>query len=125
MNMWTLTKQFRFEAAHRLPGHDGKCARLHGHSWVGYVVVEGDKLHATGPKAGMLVDFGDMSKPVKVMVDEHLDHYYLNESTGLDNPTSEEVARWIFDYLATWIPLLKAVVIEETCTSRCEYSPYP
>ncbi len=124
--MWTLKKEFRFEAAHRLPSHDGKCARLHGHSWRGLVVVEGDQLHTRGSKAGMLVDFADVSTPVKEMVDKYLDHYYLNETLGLDNPTSERVAEWVFNYLkfnAAPLPIT-AIVIEETCTSSCEYRPY-
>lgn len=123
--MWTLKKEFRFEAAHRLPNHDGKCARLHGHSWRGLVVVEGHTVHTTGPKAGMLVDFTSISAPVKEMVDKYLDHYFLNETLGLDNPTSEKVAEWVFKYLkfnAAHLPIA-AIVIEETCTSSCEYKP--
>jgi 6-pyruvoyltetrahydropterin/6-carboxytetrahydropterin synthase len=121
--MYRLEKSFRFEAAHKLPHHDGKCARLHGHSWVGRVVVQGRTLWQTGPKQGMVTDYGELSEVIKPLVENYLDHWYLNESTGLENPTSEELARWVYDKLKPSIDNLVAVVIEETCTSRCEYRP--
>lgn len=71
----------------------------------------------------MLMDYGDISKVVQPLVEEHLDHWHLNESTGLENPTSEEVARWVFRRLAKVLPRLSAVIVEETCTSSCEYRP--
>ncbi len=119
---FTLTKQFRFEAAHQLPAHDGKCKRLHGHSWVGRVIVRGTQLHAAGPKAGMLMDFADIKKVVNPIVENLLDHHYLNETLGIENPTSEEVARCVFDLLSGELPGLVAVEIDETCTSSCRYS---
>ena len=119
--MFRLEKEFRFEAAHQLPNHDGKCRRLHGHSWVGRIIVEGPDLHVEGAKAGMLIDYGDLSAMVKPLVEKSLDHYHLNESTGLNNPTSEELARWVYNQLKPDLPLLTAVQIDETCTSRAEY----
>ena len=119
--MFTLTKEFRFEAAHKLPSHDGKCARLHGHSWKMRVELQGDILFAAGPKIGMLQDFGDISTLVRPLVEEKLDHHYLNETTGLENPTSEELARWIYNQLRGIVPQLSAVEIDETCTSSCRY----
>lgn len=111
-------KDFRFEAAHRLPnapeGH--KCRRLHGHSYRVSVRVEG-KLQQP---EGWVLDFariGDAFAPVR----EQLDHYYLNEIEGLENPTSENLARWIWDRLAPELPGLSCVSIEETCTSGCSY----
>ncbi len=121
--MWRLEKTFRFEASHSLPKHDGKCRRLHGHSWIGKVILEDYELHTTGPKAGMLMDFGDVSEVLKPLVEGCLDHWHLNDSTGLDNPTSEELARWIYDRLKPDLPTLVCVRIEETCTSACEYKP--
>lgn len=120
--VWTLKKKFRFEAAHKLPHHDGKCQRLHGHSWVGWVIVEGDKLMDSGAQKGMVLDYGYISSIVKPLVNEYLDHHYLNDTLGLENPTSEEVARWVFDQLSPVIMGLRAVVIEETCTSACIYA---
>ena len=120
--MFELTKEFRFEAAHKLPSHDGKCARLHGHSWKGRVILRGPELHQEGPQAGMLMDFGRIKAAVKDLVEDKLDHHYLNESTGLENPTSEELARWVYHQIEDDLgDLLFAVTIEETCTSSCTY----
>ncbi len=120
---WTLEKEFSFEASHILPDHDGKCSRLHGHSWRGRLVVRGNQLCETGPKSGMLVDFGDLKSAMKKLLDENLDHYHLNDSLKMKSPTSELVAKWIFDQIKPKLPSLVSVVIEETCTSRCTYSP--
>lgn len=120
---WIIGKEFRFEAAHKLPHHDGKCARLHGHSWRGVVYVRGDKLIDSGCKQGMIMDYADISKYIKPLLENYLDHYYLNESTGLENPTSEAIAKWIYEQLETQIPGLVAIRIDETCTSQCIYSP--
>jgi 6-pyruvoyltetrahydropterin/6-carboxytetrahydropterin synthase len=113
-----LVKSFTFEAAHSLPtfpeGH--KCRRLHGHSYRVEITVAGE----VNPAKGYLVDYGDIRdacEPIR----KQLDHYHLNEIEGLENPTSENIARWIWDRLRPRLPLLNRVVIHETCTSRCEY----
>jgi 6-pyruvoyltetrahydropterin/6-carboxytetrahydropterin synthase len=110
-------REFGFEAAHRLPyvpeGH--KCARLHGHSFRVEVRVRG-QVH---PASGMVVDFAEI-KAAFDPLHEVLDHHYLNEVDGLDNPTSENLARWIWDRLARSLPLA-AVVVHETCTSGVRY----
>lgn len=129
--MFTLEKSFTFEASHQLPNHDGKCKRLHGHSWKMAVILKGHALQATGPQQGMLADYGRISAIVKPLVEEKLDHYHLNDTTGLVNPTSEELARWVYDQLKARIHLafgieyvnLHSVRIEETCTSACTYCP--
>jgi 6-pyruvoyltetrahydropterin/6-carboxytetrahydropterin synthase len=90
---------------------------------VGRVIVRGDELIAEGPKTGMVADYADLAAPIQELVESHLDHYHLNDSTALLNPTSEELVRWIYERLAPRIPGLSAVVIEETCTSRCTYTP--
>ena len=120
--MWTLRKTFRFEASHVLPQQGGKCARLHGHSWVLQVEVQGDRLAAAGARAGMVLDYGDISAIVKPLIDGYLDHYHLNDTTGLANPTSEELARWVYDRIAPYLDGLTAVTIHETCTSECRYA---
>ena len=123
MEEWLIYKEFRFEAAHRLPHHDGKCRRLHGHSWVGRVYVRGNKLIKDGSKQGMIIDYGDITQYIQPLLDNFLDHYYLNESMGLENPTSEAIARWIFEKLEKAnLPGLDSVEIRETCTSGCRYS---
>lgn len=119
---WKLEKKFTFEAAHILPHHDGKCGRLHGHSWGGSVLVTSDKLQAFGPKQGMVIDYGEIKAVLSPIIEMYLDHHFLNDSLGLENPTSEEIARWLFKRLQPMLPGLSAVIIEETCTSACIYS---
>ena len=113
-----LSKTFHFEAAHELPtfppGH--KCRRLHGHSFRFDVVVEGE----VDPAKGYLIDYGDIKKAAEPLVDQ-LDHYYLNEIKGLENPTSENLAKWLFERLLPTVPQISAIVVHETCTSGCEY----
>lgn len=111
-------KTFRLEAAHRLPnvpaGH--KCSRLHGHSYRVEIHVTGE----VGHESGWVQDFADISvafEPIR----KRLDHHYLNEVPGLDNPTSENLAVWIWNELSPALPLLSRVVIRETCTSGCSY----
>jgi len=119
---WSIYKEFRFEAAHSLPKHEGKCRRLHGHSWVGRVYVKGHTLCEAGSEKGMLMDFGVIESYIKPIREKYLDHYYLNETTELENPTSEELARWIYEKLElAGLPGLDAVEIRETCTSGCIY----
>jgi 6-pyruvoyltetrahydropterin/6-carboxytetrahydropterin synthase len=113
-----LSKSFRFEAAHDLPtfpdGH--KCRRLHGHSFKFDVVVEGE----VAPEKGYLIDYGDIKRAADPIV-KQLDHYYLNEIPGLENPTSEVLAKWLWDKLRPVLPMLGAIIVYETCTSSCEY----
>ncbi len=113
-----LVKEYRFESAHRLPhvppGH--KCARLHGHSFK-------FEIHVVGPvddKTGWLVDFGDLDTIVMPIV-ERIDHHYLNEIEGLENPTSEVCVKWLFDRIKVGIPYLQAITFHETCDARCIY----
>ena len=122
MPLYTLKKKFMFEAAHFLPHHDGKCRRLHGHSWVGWVEVSGTELKTSGSETGMVQDLGAISAAVKPMVEEYLDHYCLNDKLPLESPTSEAVAQWIFQHLEKEGQVQpSAVTIEETCTSACTY----
>src|SRR5258708_8137192 len=94
-----LTKNFRFEAAHHLPGHRGKCARLHGHSYTLEITLRGPiKLDAGASDDGMVMDFDDLSLLVKQAVIEQLDHQNLNDITGI-RTTAENLAHWIWDTL--------------------------
>lgn len=114
-----IFKEFTFEAAHRLPnvpeGH--KCARLHGHSFRVMVVVQGNR----GETTGWIMDFGDIKTAFKP-VWEQLDHYYLNDISGLENPTSENLAIWIWQQLKPSLPELCRIEIKETCSSGCIYT---
>jgi len=113
-----LYKEFSFEAAHRLPnvpaGH--KCARLHGHSFQVRVTVDGP----VGEQTGWVMDFADLKSAFRPVYDK-LDHRYLNEIVGLENPTSENLARWIWRQLHPTLAGLAEVEVRETCSTGCIY----
>ena len=113
-----IWKEATFEAAHRLPfvpeGH--KCARLHGHSYRVRICASAP----LDPKGGWVRDFADLTgafEPLRLQ----LDHYYLNEIPGLENPTSEVLAHWIWERMKAKLPSLEQVTLFETCDARCEY----
>jgi len=113
-----ITKEFVFEAAHKLtnvpPGH--KCGNLHGHSFRLTLELTGTVDAVTG----WIVDFGDVKNVVKPLYDT-LDHHYLNDIEGLENPTSENIAKWVFLRLKAALPELSAVHVQETCTCGASY----
>ena len=113
-----LVHEFRFEAAHRLPkvvaGH--KCARLHGHSFKVELAIAGP----VNEETGWFIDYYELYDRWKPL-HEKLDHNYLNDVVGLENPTSEFVARWIWNALKPGLPELEQVTLFETCEARCEY----
>jgi 6-pyruvoyltetrahydropterin/6-carboxytetrahydropterin synthase len=114
-----INKVFHIEAAHRLPNlpADHKCSRLHGHSFRVEIHIEGD----VDPELGWVMDFADLKQAFHPLYDQ-LDHHYLNEVPGLENPTSENLACWIWERLQPELPLLSKVVVAETCTSACVYT---
>lgn len=113
-----IFKEFTIEAAHRLPnvpeGH--KCSRLHGHSFKIEIHVSGK----VGKDSGWVMDFADIKRAFQPLY-ERLDHHYLNEIDGLENPTSENLARWIWQKMIEDLPRLSKVIVRETCTSGCVY----
>lgn len=113
-----IFKEFRFEAAHRLPNvHPGhKCARMHGHSYIVVITVSGP----VGSDSGWVRDFSDLAT-AWVPLGQLLDHYTLNDVDGLENPTSENLAVWIWDRIVGALPDLVSVTVRETCTSGCVY----
>jgi 6-pyruvoyltetrahydropterin/6-carboxytetrahydropterin synthase len=113
-----LEKDFALECAHRLPRvpEDHKCARMHGHSFRVTVKVAGE----VDERTGWLQDYAEVSRAF-APVHEALDHRCLNDVAGLENPTSEVLARWIWERLERALPLLAAVTVAETCTARCVY----
>jgi 6-pyruvoyltetrahydropterin/6-carboxytetrahydropterin synthase len=109
-----IWKEFTFDSAHLLPhvpeGH--KCGRLHGHTFKVRVEVAGRV-----DDRGWVMDFADIKTAVQPLIDR-LDHQYLNDIPGLDNPTSENLALWLWDR----IPLeLAGIEVQETCTSGARY----
>lgn len=146
-----VVKEFRFEAAHVLPRHPGKCSRLHGHSWLMRVGVRAP----VNPETGFVVDYCDLKAMVQPIIDRW-DHSYLGavpflvqddryeapeklEASFYGYPSSENlvmyVVRCLLDHMrvhpfpgelvgdASAIPTLSLVEIEETCTSRCTWRP--
>lgn len=114
-----IFKEFHIEAAHWLPnvpqGH--KCGRMHGHSFRIEVHISGP----VDPQLGWVLDFAEI-KEAFAPIEEKLDHRCLNDVPGLENPTSENLARWIWGELRPALPLLSKIVVRETCTSGCVYS---
>ena len=113
-----IFKQFSFDSAHRLPNVPAthKCGRLHGHTYHVSIHVRGK----VDESKGWVMDFGDIKHVVKPII-EQLDHYYLNEIEGLENPTAENIARWMWQRLQPDLPLLSQIEIKETCTAGCIY----
>jgi len=116
--LWEVFTEIRFEAAHFLPhvpeGH--KCRRMHGHSFRVRVILQSDRLR----EEGWLEDFGvtkSRLEPIRLQ----LDHYLLNEIEGLDNPTSENLAAWLWPRVKKVLPALSCIEVLETCTSGCRY----
>jgi 6-pyruvoyltetrahydropterin/6-carboxytetrahydropterin synthase len=107
-----------FEAAHRLPNvpPDHKCYRLHGHSFRVEIRVQGPVEN----ESGWVQDFADLRDAFQPLF-EQLDHNYLNDIPGLENPTSENLARWIWTRLFPSLPGLSAIVVHESCTAGCTY----
>jgi len=115
-----ISKEFTFDAAHWLPnvpeGH--QCGRLHGHTYTVILAVEGD----VDPTLGWVVDFADLKaafKPLEAM----MDHHCLNEIEGLENPTAETMARWIYDRVKPGLPQLADVTVKETPKTASTYRP--
>ena len=113
-----LERTVRFEAAHRLPNvpPDHKCQRLHGHSFRVDIAVSGP----IDPEVGWFLDYAEIDAAFAPLR-EQLDHHYLNEVPGLENPTSENLAVWIWERLVPRLPSLSRLVVHETCNARCIY----
>lgn len=116
-----ISRELRFEAAHHLPHApvEHKCRRLHGHSFVIEVTVGGELREPEG----WIMDFAEIDSVLSPVRSE-LDHRLLNEVSGLANPTSEELARWIWKRVSPGLPpgvRLARVVVRETCQSAASY----
>lgn len=112
-----LFKEFTFEAAHKLPlvPKEHKCFNLHGHSFKIKITIDGPI-----NEMGWVIDFSELKKICSPYI-EQLDHSYLNEIEGLENPTSENIAIWLWKRLRDQLPQLSSIQVMETCNSGCEY----
>ena len=117
--MMRIYKDFSFEAAHHLPNvpEDHKCRRLHGHSFQVRIEVAGN----TDPAAGWVMDYSELKAHFEPIY-QQLDHHYLNEIKGLENPTSENLAKWIWQALKPALPQLSCIELKETCSTGCIYA---
>jgi len=110
-----LDVEFYFAAAHRLPRYEGPCFRLHGHNYKFFVALEGQ----VDPRTGMIADFGRVKEVVQEHVLARVDHRNLNDI--LDNPTAENIARWIWESLDGRLPGLCEVRLYEIPDSCVTY----
>ena len=115
-----ITKTFTFDAAHWLPhvpeGH--KCGRLHGHTYRITIGVEGE----VDPRSGWIVDFGDIKAAFRPL-EKMMDHYCLNDIEGLENPTAENMARWVHERIRDALPQVADVTVQETPNTSAVYRP--
>jgi 6-pyruvoyltetrahydropterin/6-carboxytetrahydropterin synthase len=113
-----IFKNFSFEAAHKLPlvPKEHKCFNLHGHSFNVGVTVDGPI-----NEIGWVMDFSELKQVCEPYI-KQLDHSYLNEIEGLENPTSENIAIWLWKRLSKELPQLFEIEIMETCNSGCRYN---
>lgn len=113
-----IYKKFVFDAAHFLPnvpkGH--KCKNMHGHTYGLTIFIEAK----VKQPEGWLMDYADLKAGVKPVLDK-LDHHYLNDIPGLENPTSEILAEWLWLQLKPVLPELKRIELNETATSGVIY----
>jgi 6-pyruvoyltetrahydropterin/6-carboxytetrahydropterin synthase len=113
-----LLRRYRFEAAHWLPAVPDahRCSRMHGHTYGVEVRLRG----AEHPDTGWVVDFADIDAACEPAIAE-LDHRLLNDIPGLENPTSEGVACWLWGRIAPALPGLHSVTVAENEDSMCTY----
>ena len=116
--MYSLRVEGTFSSAHNLRGYKGKCEDLHGHNWRVEICVKSKELD----NIGMVLDFKYLKKELSVVL-EKMDHTYLNKLSFFKrlNPTSENIAKYIYNALKTPIPLLKSVTVWENSTSSASY----
>ena len=122
--MYSLKVQGVFSSAHNLRGYKGKCEDLHGHNWLVEIVIKSAQLD----DIGMVLDFKYLKKKLNACL-EQMDHKYLNRipyfsaAGGKVNPTSENIAKYIYKKLKPQIPLLNCVTVWENSTSSANYEP--
>lgn len=120
--MFEIEKHFTFHAAHLLVHHKGACNRLHGHTYTLIIRLKSSDLQQSGSETNMVIDFVDFKAIVRAVIDEHLEHRFLNETLKTDSPTAEFIAKWIFEKLKPLLPLLSSLTLYESPTSGVTYS---
>jgi 6-pyruvoyltetrahydropterin/6-carboxytetrahydropterin synthase len=121
---WKISKGFRFEASHQLKLHDGKCANLHGHSYVFYLTLISAELKPQGPETNMVTDYYKLSTFGK-HIEDTLDHKHLNDVLGTEMPTAEFIAQWIYrEFAAMFHTMAYSVEVKETESSSCVFCPW-
>lgn len=110
-----LDVEFYFAAAHRLPRYEGPCFRMHGHNYRFFVALEGE----VDPRTGMIADFGEVKRIVREQVLARVDHQALNDV--LENPTAENIARWIWEALEPHVSGLAEIRLYEIPDSCVTY----
>lgn len=119
--MFEIEKTFTFEAGHTLTHHDGKCQHPHGHSYTVILRLQKKELHTQGSRKNMVMDFYDIKMAMQPLLNEYLDHKWLNDTLGTDSPTAEFIAKWIFEKVKPKVQELVAVSVFETATSKATY----
>ncbi len=118
---FSITKRYEFEASHKLPWHQGKCGRDHGHSYILDLTIAGEVKPDNGdPDAGMVMDFYDVGKVVKPLIEDKFDHHNINEL--MQNPTAERMVEWLARELKPQIPGLCKIRLFETRTGWVEFT---
>ncbi len=114
-----IYREFKFDAAHRLPNlpDSHRCSNLHGHTFRVFVHIEGP----TGADTGWVRDYGEIKSICAPIIDQ-LDHSYLNDIGGLENPTSEHIAKWLWTAIKPQLPELSMLEVKETESTGCRYS---
>ena len=116
--MHSVEVELHFSSAHNLRGYKGKCESLHGHNWKIVAVAEREKLN----NLGMVMDFHDLKSHLRAILDK-LDHKYLNSVSYFKkfNPTSENIAKYIYDLLKRKVSGLKSITVWESHNSSATY----
>lgn len=109
--MFELEKSFFFAAGHQLVNHQGACARKHGHTYKLTLNLQTKLLQSSGPQTNMYMDFADIEVMMKDLLDNYLDHHWLNDTLQTNAPTMEFIAKWVFDQVKPRLPQLVSVAI--------------
>jgi len=117
--MWTISKEFKFDASHQLEGMPAEhpCGRLHGHSYTVIIELASPELDSHG----FVLDYGELSV-IKQYIDEHLDHRHLNDVLHM-NPTAELIAIHLYEEFILDYPQLKSISVKETEKTIARYEP--